>query len=100
MPDPEADLGAHHFVYSLLPHSGGPNETTIASAYALNDPFILWFKDEGLSQVGDRRSGSMRPSPPFIASVEPNIIIETISYGHDGQGSLYVSMRASGGGVW
>jgi alpha-mannosidase len=105
IPDPEADLGDHHFVYSLLPHSGGPNETTIASAYALNDPSILWFKEGGLSQVGDRRSGSMPASAhapasaPLIACAEPNIVIETIKQAEDGQGIIvrfYESQRRRG----
>jgi alpha-mannosidase len=101
MPDPEADLGDHHFVYSLLPHSGGPTETTIASAYALNDPSVLWFMEAGLSQAGDRQSGSI-PAPasaPLIACAEANIVIETVKQAEDGQGIIvrfYESQRRRG----
>ena len=38
MPDPMADFGEHHFVYSLYPHRGGWDERVQAEAYALNDP--------------------------------------------------------------
>jgi alpha-mannosidase len=99
IPDPEADLGEHHFVYSLLPHSGGLNEMTIAAAYALNDPIILWVNDQGLAHGGDRRSGTVRPSAPLIASAEPNIVIETIKQAEDGQGIIvrfYESQRRRG----
>ena len=41
MPDPEADQGEHRFVYSLLPHADRWNETTVAAAYALNDPLLV-----------------------------------------------------------
>src|SRR5205814_8119174 len=35
-PDPEADQGEHRFAYTLLPHRGSWDETTINAAYALN----------------------------------------------------------------
>mgnify|MGYP002338692164 CR=1 FL=1 len=38
-PDPEADMGKHHFTYSLLPHRGDFREAgVIEEAYDLNDP--------------------------------------------------------------
>ena len=42
MPDPMADFGEHHFVYSLYPHRGGWDERVQAEAYALNDPIIVY----------------------------------------------------------
>jgi alpha-mannosidase len=40
-PDPLADLGEHHFTYSLLPHIGKWGALTQAEAYALNDPLVI-----------------------------------------------------------
>ncbi len=38
-PDPEADLGAHHFTYALLPHDGTlPDSDVISQADQLNQP--------------------------------------------------------------
>ncbi len=59
-PDPEADLGAHTFKYSLFPHSGGWDERTIAEAYALNDPVIVY-----KSQVASRKLQVAKPALSF-----------------------------------
>ena len=45
-PDVNADIGEHRFAYGLLPHTGRWNEKTIASAYALNDPLIVFIPDK------------------------------------------------------
>jgi alpha-mannosidase len=86
MPDPEADQGEHRFAYSLLPHAGSWGETTIAQAYALNDPLIV----RAGSQVSDLQ-------PISLLSVEPeNIVVETIKRAEDGNGlivRLYESQR-------
>jgi alpha-mannosidase len=96
MPDPEADQGEHHFAYSLLPHAGNWNETTIAAAYALNDPLIVLERGEEASDLS---------SPPhltlsaLLAVDRPNIVIETIKRAEDGQGiivRLYESQRQRG----
>src|SRR5258707_14303402 len=42
LPDPEADQGEHRFAHTLWPHSGGWEESTVAAAYALNDPLIVF----------------------------------------------------------
>jgi alpha-mannosidase len=89
IPDPEADQGEHHFVYSLLPHAGHWNETTIAAAYALNNPLLVV---EGNGQKG-QSTGS------FIAVDQPNVVIETVKQAEDGNGvivRLYESRRKRG----
>ena len=87
MPDPEADQGEHRFAYSLLPHAGSWGETTIAQAYALNDPLIV-------SQPGSQMSSLQ---PISLLSTEPaNIVVETIKGAEDGNGlivRLYESQR-------
>ena len=107
MPDPEADQGEQHFAYSLLPHAGGWDETTIASAYALNDPLIVWREsakqrtsesDVRPSLTGSALGGGVAGAP-FIAVDKPNIVVETIKRAEDGNGvivRLYESQRRRG----
>jgi alpha-mannosidase len=89
-PDPEADLGEHRFTYSLLPHLGGWDETTIAAAYALNDPLIAF-------RVND--PASVRDPGSLVSCQAANIVIETIKQAEDGNGiivRLYESRRQRG----
>jgi alpha-mannosidase len=90
-PDPEADQGEHHFAYSLLSHAGSWDETTIAAAYALNDPLIV--------AAGNQNNGEVTTPTSFISVDRPNIVIETIKQAEDGQGiivRLYESQRQRG----
>jgi alpha-mannosidase len=90
-PDPDADLGEHHFIYSLLPHTGKWNETTIGEAYALNDPVIV-------HQVEGEGTKTATPGS-FVAVDLPNVIIETVKKAEDGHGyiiRLYESQRMRG----
>ena len=90
MPDPEADQGEHRFAYSLLPHAGSWGETTIAQAYALNDPLI----------VAQPESQASALQPVSLLSAEPaNIVVETIKRAEDGNGLIVRFMRASAGGA-
>lgn len=88
MPDPEADQGRHVFTYSLLPHTGGVGETTIAAAYALNDPLLAV------------RATGAEGTPAGLVSVDrPNAVIETVKRAEDGRGfivRLYESQRRRG----
>jgi alpha-mannosidase len=93
-PDPTADQGEHHFTYSLLPHHGAWDERTIAQAYALNDPLIVWHA---------RQPAASAPRPSHAASLisvsAPNLVIETIKRAEDGLGvivRLYESQRQRG----
>ncbi len=95
-PDPTADLGDHHFVYSLLPHSGRWNEDTIGEAYALNDPLIVAAGQKSPSRA---ESAPQSPGHSFIAVDTPNVVIETIKQAEDGAGiivRLYESQRKRG----
>jgi len=91
-PDPEADQGEHRFAYSLLPHAGGWNESTIAAAYGLNDPLIVW--EGGKSAITQQPAAS-----GLISSDHANIIVETVKRAEDGNGiivRLYESQRRRG----
>jgi len=101
-PDPMADLGEHIFKYSLLPHAGSWNERTVAEAYAINDPVIVYQTKDGgwktdFSVSGHRSSVSYPPS--FISADQGNIVIETIKRAEDGNGiiiRLYECQRQRG----
>jgi alpha-mannosidase len=90
-PDPEADQGQHRFAYSLLPHAGRWNETTIAAAYALNDPLIV---AEGKGSGGAALAGHA-----FVSVDRPNVVVETVKRAEDGNGviiRLYETQRRRG----
>lgn len=89
-PDSLADVGEHHFKYSLLPHSGGWEQRTQAEAYVLNDPLIVYQSQKNLSPRGENSFVRISPS---------NVIIETIKFAEDGDGiilRLYESQRKRG----
>ncbi|MEJ2210634.1 MAG: alpha-mannosidase, partial [Anaerolineae bacterium] len=93
-PDPAADLGEHHFVYSLLSHTGGWDERTIGQAYALNDPFIV-------HPVAPQKERARRETGPLalLAVDAANVVVETVKQAEDGQGlivRLYESQRKRG----
>lgn len=91
-PDPQADQGSHHFAYALLPHAGPWGSDTIAQAYALNDPLLVYQAPAGTNQ------------PPLawdslIQVNRPNVVIETVKPAENGQGiivRLYEAQRQRG----
>lgn len=85
MPDPDADRGQHTFTYSLLPHAGPVGETTVAEAYALNDPL--------LARPG---TGTEGQATSLVSVDGPDVVIETVKRAEDGHGivvRLYQSQR-------
>lgn len=87
-PDPTADQGAHQFTYSLLPHAGAGKGETIAQAYALNNPLIIYHSAESQPFAGSLAS--------LVAVNRPNVVIETVKWAEDGQGlivRLYEAQR-------
>ncbi len=94
-PDPGADLGEHHFTYSLLPHAGRWDEQTIAEAYALNDPLIVHAANDAAGPA----QPSAEPPLPFVSIDAPNAVIETVKQAEDGHGiivRLYECRRRRG----
>ncbi|GMQ79522.1 MAG: hypothetical protein BMS9Abin02_2119 [Anaerolineae bacterium] len=98
-PDPEADQGEHHFVYSLLPHAGSWGELTMSEAYMLNDPIFVYEPNpspEALTQSNENPDLIQRP---FVTVDMPNVIVETIKGAENGLGiivRLYESQRRRG----
>jgi alpha-mannosidase len=91
-PDPEADLGEHHFTYSLLPHSGPWGLETVREAYSLNDPLIAY-------AVNMESHRDTKITGAFVKVNQPNVVIETVKKAQDGEGiivRLYECQRARG----
>ena len=81
-PDPEADLGEHHFTYSLLPHAGDWRNGTVPAAYSLNNPLIV-------RQVRGVPQGASDADRGSLVHVDaPQIIIETVKQAEDGDGLI------------
>jgi alpha-mannosidase len=96
-PDPTADQGEHHFTYSLLPHSGPWDEVSIAQAYALNDPLIVWHHPQRAAPAPP--PAAPRQQHSLVSTDSPSLVIETVKYAEDGQGiliRLYESQRKRG----
>jgi alpha-mannosidase len=92
-PDPEADQGLHHFTYSLLPHAGRWGRETIAQAYGLNDPLLVY------EAAGTAVSAQPKSLPGLVSVDEEHVVIETIKEAEDGQGvivRLYEAMQQRG----
>ncbi|MDQ7028942.1 MAG: glycoside hydrolase family 38 C-terminal domain-containing protein, partial [Ardenticatenia bacterium] len=99
MPDPQADRGEHHFVYSLLPHAGPLGRLTIAEAYSLNDPLILFPVQSDRSQERKTYGTGVLPGQSLVAVDAPHVVIETVKWAERGQGfivRLYEAQRVRG----
>ncbi len=98
-PDPSADQGEHQFAYSLYPHIGRWNESTVAAAYALNDPLLVVKGNSlGENNLEGKRNRSV-DSLSFVQVDSRNIVIETIKQAEDGNGiivRMYECMRVRG----
>ena len=81
-PDPEADRGAHHFTYALLPHLGDwRTGDVIRQGYDLNAPALAL-------PVAAQPGGSLPPVYSQFALDAPNIILETVKQAEDGDGLI------------
>jgi len=91
MPDPTADQGLHSFTYSLLPHAGRWDCQTIAAAYALNDPVIVFEPATAAPRT--------QRIEPLVSVDSENVVIETVKQAEDGNGiivRMYEAMRQRG----
>lgn len=91
-PDPQADMGLHHFTYSLLPHLGDWRSETAREAYALNDALILRCVKEPTAPFASNSSA-------LVTLDSASAIIETIKLAEDDDGiivRLYEYCRTRG----
>ncbi len=89
-PDPNADLGPHHFTYSLLPHPGDwRTGQVIEHAAALNMPLRGCFVGAGRGQEqGERFS--------LVTCDRPGIVVDTVKPAGDGRGIVVRLYEAHG----
>jgi alpha-mannosidase len=87
-PDPEADRGAHHFTYSLVPHAPGLGEVRRA-AYALTRP-LFWRREPA-------HPGRLPPRFSLAEIVEPGVVIETAKWAEDEDALILRLYEAEGG---
>jgi alpha-mannosidase len=89
-PDPEADLGTHHFAYALLPH--GPTwaiSDTVRAAYAFNLPVT--------ATRGVSGAGSLPPMQALVQTNSRHAVIDTVKIAEDGDGIIVRIYDCSGG---
>ena len=85
-PDPKADIGTHHFTYSIYPHSGNIYESDfIKQSYLLNR--------ETLYTVKNSKNSSTKKAVHSFASIQSidtidSVIIENIKEAEDGNGVI------------
>lgn len=80
-PDPDADMGHHHFHYALYPHAGTWKDAlTVRHGYEYNYPLT--------AQVTSAHGGSL-PTTHSFASVEPeNVVLTAVKKAEDANGLI------------
>jgi alpha-mannosidase len=80
-PDPEADLGAHEFTYSLLPHEGDWRQGgTVREARAFNSSLL-----PVLFSAGESKESS---PVPFLEVDRESAAVEAVKQAEDGNGFI------------
>ena len=81
-PDPDADMGRHHFYYALYPHAGTWKDAlTVRHGYEYNYPLQ--------AVVTTAHAGSLPPSHSF-ASVSPdNVVLTAVKKAEDDNGLIF-----------
>jgi alpha-mannosidase len=89
-PDPNCDMGAHEFTYSIYPHSGNWNaaniSNTVYKAYELNYP--------NLSCQTTSHDGNLGKTYSFIQVNQPNVILSVVKKAED-SGDFMIRMYES-----
>ncbi len=81
-PDPEADMGHHHFHYALYPHAGSWKDAlTVRHGYEYNYPLT--------AEVTTAHAGSL-PAEHSFASVGPqNVVLTAVKKAEDANGIIF-----------
>ena len=88
-PDPDADRGPQHFVYSIYPHSGSWKQSqTVHRGYELNDPLT--------ATQTFIHTGSLPAQHSFAAVENPNVILTAMKKAED-ENALIIRMYESVG---
>jgi alpha-mannosidase len=80
-PDPDADMGHHHFHYALYPHAGTWKEAqTIRRGYEYNYPLT--------AVVTTAHPGSLPASHSFVSVPEENVVLTAVKKAEDANGLI------------
>jgi alpha-mannosidase len=80
-PDPEADMGHHHFHYALYPHAGTWKEAmTVRHGWEYNYPLQ--------AVVTTAHPGSLPPSHSFVSIPEENVVLTAVKKAEDANGLI------------
>lgn len=81
-PNPDADRGQHHFVYSLYPHNGTlTNSDVVNQGYMVNNPLQV-------RKLESNTTGAMPARFSFVQTDCDNAVVETIKKAEDGNGYI------------
>lgn len=80
-PYPEADIGEHHFTYSLYPHAGRVEDCAVeALSYEMNKPMLAM-------ELG-KQKGSLPETFSLVSVDKANVIVETVKQAENGSGTV------------
>lgn len=99
-PDPDADMGHHHFTYALMPHQGTFQEAgVIRQAYELGSPLkmVVCNAESKLSGVLSSQKSLMESGSWFQVSC-PAVILETVKRAEHRQDALVLRLYEAYGG--
>ena len=103
-PDPDADMGMHHFRYALLPHVGavtapGSGDAVLAAAFQLNNSIFSESTVVGVTagHAGlDRNTFStlklFQVVPCGLQAGPSSIVLDTVKLSQDGSGDLILRL--------
>jgi alpha-mannosidase len=81
-PDPEADMGHHHFHYALYPHAGTWKEAlTVHHGYEYNYPLT--------AVVTTAHPGTLPPSHSFASVTPENVVLTAVKKAEDANGLIF-----------
>ncbi|MCM3784232.1 alpha-mannosidase [Neobacillus mesonae] len=89
-PDDSADLGEHHFTYSLYPHEGDSRSgQTVRHAAELNAPVPFL--------AATRGQGRLASTGSFIDLNSKHVMLDTVKLSENGEGIILRFYESSGG---
>jgi alpha-mannosidase len=81
-PDPEADMGHHHFHYALYPHAGSWKDAlTVRHGYEYNYPLT--------AVVTTAHPGSLPASHSFASVTPENVVLTAVKKAEDAKGLIF-----------
>jgi alpha-mannosidase len=81
-PDPEADMGHHHFHYALYPHTGTWKDAlTVRRGWEYNYPLT--------AQVTMAHAGSLPAEHSFASVVPENVVLTAVKKAEDANGLIF-----------